>query len=179
MCLMELLNLHPIIRNLTNPENSYRVVSHLYTVRDPRRKGERPLASDILLSFWNPFLQIPIEHLRTIFLDTVREDSMKEVRPDVYGLRRKSLRERLSIERRGDRVGEKDAFNLTYAATKFGRCVRTMEKENIAMIAAKMKVSRFTYAPHNAPSSEFDVTIDFTMPSVQRPNEGDRRGRRT
>lgn len=171
-----MLNFQLTQQRTADRETRNRVVTHIYTVRDPRPQGERPLAADILLSFWHYELGIPIEDLRTIFLEKVIEDSMRDVRPHVYGLRRKALSERLIIRRGGNRHGENDAFNLTYHATKFGRCARTMETQNLMMTELGIKVSHFEFGPRNANASSYNVIIEFAVDQGDhRPHGGHQR----
>lgn len=150
-----------------------RVVSHIYTVYDPRPKGQRPLAADIFLSFWYHELGIPIESLHTIFLEKVQEDTMREAREHVYGLRRKELSERLIIRRGGNLHGEIEAFELTYHTTKFGRCARTMETQNLVTREFGIRVSHFEFDPRTEDASSYNVLIEFAVDQGHhRPHGG-------
>lgn len=142
---------------------SYRIVHEIYTVRDPRPVGERPLAADILLSFWYFCLGQPIESLRMLFLDTVQEDTMIKAIPVIYALMHKiNLGQKLIVRRGGDLDGETHAFNLGFN-TKFGKCGRTMENENEVMRAFGNHVSCFEFDPRDLVGSSFNVIIYFEM----------------
>lgn len=142
----------------------HRVVNEIYTNRDPRRKGRRPLAADIFLSFWRFSLEKPIESLRMLFLDTVQEVTMVDAIPYVYGLMHKEdLGQKLIVRRGGNLDGETHAFNLTYSGTKFGKCGRTMENENEVMRAFGIKVSQFEFDPRNSLGTSFNVKVYFDV----------------
>lgn len=154
----------------------HRVVSEVYTDRDPRPSGERPLAADIFLSFWHFFMRQPIEYLRTLFLYTVQERTMNENREFIYGLMRKdNLGVKLSIRRGGNQEGETHAFNLTNS-TKFGICARTIERENEVMRYYGIKVSEFEFHPRDNLGDSYNVLIHFdVVPSHHQHHRGHRR----
>lgn len=156
-----------------------RVVPHIYTIYDPEPKGQRPLAADIFLSFWYHELGVPIESLKTIFLQKVQENTMGEARRHIYNLMGEILSERLMIQRGGIRHGENDAFELTYHTTKFGRCARTMETENLVMREFGIKVFHFEFDPRpgDAPDPHtgepaYNVIIEFAVDHGHRHPHG-------
>lgn len=101
---------------------------------------------------------------------------MKEAREDVYGLRRKPLSERLIIRRGGDQHEENDAFNLIYHTTKFGRCARTMETQNLVMRELDIKVSRFEFRPRIGEGDAYNVLIRFAVDQGHHRPHGGHRG---
>lgn len=101
---------------------------------------------------------------------------MGEIRQLVYGLRRKLLSQRLRVVRGGDRHGETEAFDLIYNRTKFGRCVRTMEKENRAMRGAGIKVSRFEFDPRDAEGASYNFIIEFAAAQSDQHDHSGHRG---
>lgn len=154
----------PYIREVADREICHGVVNEIYTGRDPRPKGERPLAADIFLSFWRFIADEPIESLRMLFLDTVQEVTMLEAIPHVYGLMHKEhLGEKLIVRRGGNLDGETHAFNLSYHGTKFGKCGRTMENENEVMRAFGIKISQFEFDPRNFLGTSFNVKVYFDV----------------
>lgn len=132
---------------MTDCGTFHRVVSEIYTDRDPRDHRQRPRAAAIFLSFWHYYLGQPIESLRTIFFHTVTEDTMYHMRPQIYRHMGCELWENLDIRRGGDYQGERDAFDLTYKQTKFGQCVKLMERKNQVMKDSGIKVAQFRFRP--------------------------------
>ena len=126
-----------------------RVVSEIYMDRDPRPSRERPLAADILLSFWHFHCSQPIESLQTIFFETVTEDNMDVARREIYQNMGLDLSERLTLRRRGHSREEKDAFKDIYNESKFGKCARTIVNQNENMRHSEIQVSRFQFVPKN------------------------------
>lgn len=170
--------LRPYIKILANRANFLRVGTDIYPNWDPRPKGQRPLVADMLLSYWLHYLNFPIESLRKLFLDKVEEDTMNEMRPDVYGLMRKDLGQSLYIQRNGDQVEERAAFDMIYKDTKFGRCVRTIETENLGMLRAGIKVSHFEIEPRDYMGAGYNLTIAFQAEQIEEEQRQRRRRRR-
>lgn len=159
---------------MTDPETLCRVVYEIYTNRDPRDWRERPRAAAIFLSFWHHHLGQPIESLRTIFFQTVTEDTMCNLKSRIYGLMGYEGWEELDIRRRGGRPGEDAAFDLTCKETKFGRCVKLMETKNQAMKDAGIKISRLKFRPHNESELYYNFVVEFRGASSQQHNGGHR-----
>lgn len=166
----EMLNFKLTLQTMADREVLDRVVPHIYTIYDPQPKGQRPLAADIFLSFWYHERGVPIESLKTIFLQKVQEITMEGVRRRAYSLMGERLSERLMIQRGGNRHGENDSFELTYHTTKFGRCARTMETENLVMWEFGIKVAHFEFDPRPGDPPDprtgeppYNVIIEFAV----------------
>lgn len=133
----------------------------------------------MLLSYWLHYLNFPIESLRILFLDKVEEVTMNEMRPDVYGLMRKNLGQSLYIQRNGGQVEQRAVFDMIYKNTKFGRCVRTMETENLDMLRAGIKVSHFEIEPRDYMGVGYNLTIAFEAEQIEEEQiEDEQRQRR-
>lgn len=165
-----MLNIKLTHQRMADSEILDRVVPHIYTIHDPRPKGQRPLAAEIFLSFWYYEIGAPIESLNTIFLQKVQENTMEAVRRHVYNLMGERLSERLLVQRGGSRYGENDSFELTYHTTKFGRCARTMETENLVMWEFGIKVAHFEFDPRLGDPPDprtgeppYNVIIEFAV----------------
>lgn len=157
-------------------------MSHIYLDRDPRPSRVRPLAADIFLSFWHKLLGFPIENLRTLFFDTVEEDSMREMQPLIYLLLRKDPLQSVSLRRRSSDEDKQEAFTLAYQRTKFGRCARTMETQNQEMIDNGIQVSRFEFCVQSPTPSQPEIKYNFVVtfgvdPRAQDQNISRHRGR--
>lgn len=165
------------IRKLTNCATFKRIVTEMYTERDPRGERERPRAAAILLSFWHHHLRQAIQDLRTIFIPVVTDDSMDAVRQQIYGRMGLELGQRLVI-RRGGEPGERDAFKKVSSKTKFGRCVRLIEEHNQAMKEAEIKVSAFKFNPRDEGGFYYDFVVEFRA-SSRHHQGGHRTSRRS
>lgn len=144
-----------------------RVVSEIYTDRDPRDYRQRPRAAAIFLSFWHYHLGQPIESLRTIFFYAVTEDTMYQLRPQIYRHMERELWENLDIRRGGEYRGERHAFDLTREETKFGQCVKSMERKNQMMKDTGIKVAQFRFRPRDESGFYYSFAVDFGMSSNQ------------
>lgn len=150
---------------MTDSVTFHRVVSEIYTDRDPRDYRQRPRAAAIFLSFWHYHLGQPIESLRTIFFHTVTEETMDRTRRQIYRDLGYELWENLDIRRRGDYQGEREAFDLTCEETKFGRCVKLMERKNQVMKDTGIKVAQFRFLPQEESGLYYSFAVDFGMSS--------------
>lgn len=161
---MILRGVQSTIRMNADSKTCHRFVSDIYLNRDPRPPRVRPLAVDILLSFWHKELGYPIENLRTLFFDSVQENSMDDALPDIYELLGRDLSQPLSL-RRESHGPEEEAFQLTYCGTPFGRCARTIETENQEMKQLGIKVLRFKFdvQPQNPSQPEFRYNFIVTF----------------
>lgn len=138
---------------------SPRVVTQIYLDRDRRGRSERPLASDVLLSFWKYVAQRPVRSLKEIVFQTVEEPSTQEVRREVYTV----LGENASttVRLRPDNHGE--LFNRVLKDTKLGKCARTIAAEYIEMKDGHAQVAQFKFKAQDPHGYYFylAVTLDY------------------
>lgn len=124
---------------------SPRVVTQIYLDRDRRGRLERPLASDVLLSFWKYVAQRPVRSLKEIVFQTVEEPSTQEVRNQVYTVLGENASTTVRLPNTNGAM-----FNLVLSDTKLGKCVRTIAKEYIEMKEGHARVAQFTFKPQDS-----------------------------
>ncbi|KAG6356391.1 hypothetical protein INS49_015779 [Diaporthe citri] len=139
-----------------------KIVTQLYLDRDTRGEVRRPLASDVLLSFWKHFAQKPVRSLREIIFQTVKEPSTKRVRDHAYRVLQKgSLR---TVRLRSQSGGiEGEEFDRAHGEAKLGKCVRTIATEYIEMKEGHARIVQFKFVPHGPRGADFHfvVALDY------------------
>lgn len=169
---MGLCNPNPHIGTSADLNTLHRVVSHVYTNRDPRHVGARPLAAEILLGFWGVFLGRGIEMLERIYCETVEDETVDDIRDVAYDwMYAGALTNDLEIRCEGGSREEALTFDRIYNHTKLGRCARTMVTQNWDMVRFGIFVSQFAFRPHpegdDAPV--YDFIISFDVDPVLQP----------
>ena len=139
-------------------------MTQLYTDRDERPLRIKPLASDILLSFWKHI--VGWQHVRTlsgIIFQTVEERTVRDAKRQVYhnlGAHRSD-----TVELHHSTDGP--LFNIVHRDTKLGRCARTIAKEYIEMKEGLARVSGFRFIPqgnsrdHRRDDFHLEVILEY------------------
>lgn len=126
--------------------------------RDDRDADHRPLASDVLLSFWKYVAQQPVRSLRGIMFQTVEEPGTQHVKRRVYtNLDKRSSRAvSLSCRSQGAKKAE---FDRVHDYTKLGRCVRTIATEYVEMKDARAAITEFEFVPQDPRGNLFHLVV--------------------
>ncbi|KAJ0115040.1 hypothetical protein J7T55_001448 [Diaporthe amygdali] len=143
-------------------EDRLLIVTQLYTTRDTRPQGQRPLASDILLGFWIDIAQQDLTTLRGIVFQTVEEQQTKDARDDVYRNLGWSRSTRRTLHHSSGGL-EKEEFERVCKDCKLGRCVRTIVTDYPAMRALGARIRRFEFIPQSGPDNLFHLkaTLEY------------------
>lgn len=139
---------------------SLRIVTQIYTERDERPPHSRPLASDIILSFWKYVIQQPVGWLDGIIFQTVTERSVVKARERVYRNLDRPLSDTLFI-RKGQEGAEGREFRRLLDDTKFGKCARTITTEYIEMKEVRARVVQFQFEPQEQRHQNFHFVVKF------------------
>lgn len=136
-----------------------RIVTQIYTHRDRRPTHQRPLASDILLSFWKHEAGQPVRSLSGVLFQTVEEPSVRDVRRLVYQKLNQDLSTPLPLGRNNGNPNERREFHRVHDDTRLGRCVRTMAKEYIEMKEHRFEVGNVEFIPQGRRGHDFHLLV--------------------
>lgn len=139
-----------------------RIVTQLCLDQDPRGPDRRPLASDVLLSFWKYVAGRPVISLRGIIFQTVEETGTVHITAQVYRNLGQARTVNLGLRRHSEET-EKAEFDRVHKGTKLGRIVRTMATEYIEMKEVNARVENFDFVPHSSRGRKFHLVVTFAF----------------
>lgn len=138
--------------------NLPRIVTQLQLDND--RRSDRPLASDLILSFWKYTLEQPVRSLRGIIYQIVEEQTTKAVKEQVYRSLHQMRSTPVSLSRHGDEA-ERDEFDRVRKETKLGRCANTIATEYIEMKEVRARVTQFDFMPQDRRGELFHLMVEI------------------
>lgn len=128
----------------------------LYPYRDPR--SNRPLASEVLLTFWKHVIGQPVRSLRGVMFHFVEESTTIDVRQHVYRALHQMRSAPLSLNRHGDE-SEMIEFDRVRKDSKLGRCVDTMTTQYIEMKGVRARIEQFNFIPEGRRGESFHLEV--------------------
>lgn len=144
------------------------MIDQINTERDSRDWRLRPLASDVLLSFWKYEAKLSIESLRGVVFQTVENPNTQRVRGEVYRNLNMDLSEPLLLDRDTNNEAKEREFCRVRDESKLGRCMETLATEYIETKQCRFEVASIGFAPW-AHGDGFHLVVMLRQSPAPRP----------